>query len=529
MRILSMKPGHDGSIALIEDNQLRFSLEAEKDSFSRFTELTPSAVIEALALCDGPPDVLCLSGWVKGFHSVEPPIGAGYYGWDESAVQVSPSSVFGRDVHLFTSTHERSHLMSYGMSPYPQGQPCYALVWEGNIGSFYEIDEAGRVTRLESVLEDPGNKYQYVFALADKTMPDDSAAFRFENAGKLMALAAFADGSRPTPDETELIDYIMSRESIIRSTPKSELRESRFYNIGAEAQELKNVAARLSDTIFDRFLDFAQRTLVKGHPLLISGGCGLNCTWNTKWRETGLFSSVFVPPCTNDTGSAIGTAVDAQRHFTGDAKISWDVYAGEEFHHDVEPADFDATPLRLDTVAALLEQGNVLAWVQGRYEMGPRALGNRSILAAPFDTRTRDRLNAIKGREGYRPIAPVCREEEVATHMEWEGESPYMLHFQQMRSDRLAAVTHVDGTARAQTVRRQQNPVLHDLLTAFKVRTRYGVLCNTSLNHKGRGFINRTSDLAEYVPTAGLDGFVAGDRLYVPRPTGQKEHHERHQ
>ena len=96
------------------------------------------------------------------------------------------------------------------------------------------------------------------------------------------------------------------------------------------------------------FYDYAERNLTEGLPLLISGGCGLNCDWNRMWRECGLFSSVFVPPCPNDSGSALGTAIDAQWFYTGRATIDWDVYAGETFVEDVvpDPARYDGPAAR---------------------------------------------------------------------------------------------------------------------------------------------------------------------------------------
>lgn len=514
---MSFKPGHDGAVASLHDRMLEYSIESEKDSHARYADLTPETMLEALDQADDVPDVVCLSGWVKGFHSADRPMGAGYFGWDTSKTQVSERRVFGRRVRWFSSTHERSHLLSaYGMSPYPQGEPCYALVWEGNIGSFYEITADVEVIRLAQVMEDPGNKYQYVFALADQTTTSEHGGFRFSNAGKLMALAGCADGSPVTGSERELIDWVLSRSSILLTSPKDGLADSPFYNVGVESQALKNLAAHHSAAIFDRFHTVASARLKKGYPLLVAGGCGLNCDWNTRWRECGLFDDVFVPPCPNDAGSAIGTAVDAQLHFDGNAKISWNVYAGPSFVYDVPvPSTFTREPLDVARVAGLLAEGAVVAWVQGRAEIGPRALGNRSLLAAPFQVASRDRLNEIKAREGYRPIAPVCREEDVSSYFDWTGSSPYMLYFHKVLDTRLRAVTHADGTARAQTVRVDQNPRLHALLTAFADRTGVGVLCNTSLNFPGRGFINRTSDLVEYVDDRDLEGFVLDDGLHL--------------
>jgi predicted NodU family carbamoyl transferase len=155
--------------------------------------------------------------------------------------------------------------------------------------------------------------------------------------------------------------------------------------------------------------------------------------------------------------------------------------------------------------------------VQGRYEIGPRALGNRSLLAAPFTKATTELLNRIKRRESYRPIAPVCLEEQVSTWFDWRWPSPHMLYFQTVESDDLRAVTHDDRSARVQTVSAKQNRPLYELLSAFARLTGVGVLCNTSLNFPGHGFINRMSDLLRFVIEREVEALVVGDRLYTRR------------
>ncbi|MGW5235374.1 carbamoyltransferase C-terminal domain-containing protein, partial [Streptomyces nodosus] len=270
MRILSFKPGHDGTVALIEDGHLVFSHESEKDSFPRYTDITPSALLHAAEQLDGPPDVVCLSGWIKGFHSVDPPVGAGYFGHDESGILTGESRFFGSPVRTFSSTHERSHLLSaYGMSGLEPRQPCYALVWEGNIGSFYAFAPDLQVRRLSTVLEDPGNKYQHIFALADPSTSREHGGFRFSNAGKLMALTGFARDTALSRAERELIEYLLDQPSILLTAPKEKLAWSPFHDIGVESQEFKDLAAKHSRAIFDRFLAVAERELTEGLPLLI--------------------------------------------------------------------------------------------------------------------------------------------------------------------------------------------------------------------------------------------------------------------
>jgi len=314
------------------------------------------------------------------------------------------------------------------------------------------------------------------------------------------------------------MNFLLNAEHV-RLDLYERLDSSSYYNVGIDDAEFRNFAGIFSDRIFETFHRFAAANLRKGLPLVISGGCGLNCDWNTKWKETELFSDVFVPPVANDSGSAIGTAIDAQLHFTGDAKIEWDVYSGLLFDTGagVDLGLFDVRDVSYDDVAAMLEAGLILGWVNGRFEIGPRALGNRSILAAPFSAETTKRLNDIKQREQFRPIAPVVLEEDASRWFGCHRPSPFMLFTFGVTTDALAAVTHVNGTARLQTVSPGTNRPLHDLLVAFKARTGYGVLCNTSLNFSGKGFINNLTDLASYTTARDLDGFVVEGRAYLNR------------
>ncbi|WP_280736353.1 carbamoyltransferase C-terminal domain-containing protein [Sinorhizobium numidicum] len=516
MRIISIKPDHDGAIAALDTSaaELIYSYEPEKDSFPRYSAINPTTVLDAAGRLDAIPDVIAIGGWRKTAMASDSAVTAGYEGVAQGSEVVGEKTLFGRKVHFYSSTHERSHLWgTYGMSPFPAGMPCYLLIWEGVFGDFYEIDERLRVVHLGKVMASPGDKYAFLYALADP----NRGRLHVEDAGKLMALSAYGQTGSPDRDEQALIDFLLPRHGILSSSVRKEdLRSSPYHNIGVTHQKFTNLAKRVSDAIFDSFHTFAKKNLTKGFPLLIAGGCGLNCEWNRRWLETNLFSDVFIPPCANDTGSAIGTAVDAMRHFTGNAKIKWNVYSGQPFILD----DFDRTgvevhPLDYHQVASALLDDKVIGWVQGNCEIGPRALGNRSILAAPFSKATHERLNRIKKREGFRPIAPVCLEEDIARHFDLTRPSPYMLLFQKVIDSRLKAVTHVDGTARAQTVSREQNLHLFQLLTSFKARSGVGVLCNTSLNFNGAGFINRASDLLTYAQATGLDGFVINDAFYL--------------
>jgi len=518
MKILSFKSGHDGTVAGVDsaDDSLLFSYEAEKNSFPRYTPVTPDTFIDAGLWFKDLPDVLALSGWSRNGIDHVTTSGAGYFGTGAGAETVGKRTFFGKTVDYYTSTHERAHIWcSYALSPFAQGEPCYVLLWEGVLGDFYEIDRDLNIHHRGRVMTSPGTRFAFLYALADPDFPISGGELRPADPGRLMAACAFGEGGPAEEEEQALIDQILSIDTTTDPLRKSSFVNSPYFNIGTDSQRLKNLATKLSDAIFKQFQDFAETHLQKGYPLIIAGGCGLNGNWNAKWEKSGLFRKVFVPPTTGDSGCAIGTAVDAMRHFTGRAKLNWSVYSGQSFCDD--KADLEgltATELNLKHVAQALYDGKIIGWTRGNCEIGPRALGNRSILAAPFNAETRARLNRIKGRAENSPVAPSCLEEDAHLHFDLEGSSPYMLSFHQVIDPSLAAVTHVDGSARVQTVRRDQNAFFYDLLAEFKAITGVGVLCNTSLNFKNSGFINSTSDLAHYAQQVGLDGFVAGNTFY---------------
>jgi hydroxymethyl cephem carbamoyltransferase len=518
MKIESLNTfGHDGSYVLLEDETLVCSIEGEKDSQDRQSLLNEEK-INQLSISNPDIKVSCYP----------------LFGVDGSIR--SSRNILG--VEEFRSSHERAHIMcAYGMSPYPQGQPCYVLCYEGQIGRFYYIDESLSITKFPTTLVQPGFRYESVFELANNRL---STRISHSAPGKLMALTGFArkQGNKWSDFINKLLDvpplfqleknwkeYNLDSIDIEKGVDKEIIkfltdRTPEFTALcdplknmgGVESQEFKDFSHYFSQAIFDRFYNDAKKFVTKKIPLLITGGCGLNCDWNTQWKECGLFSDVFIPPVCNDSGIAIGLAVDAQWSYIKKAKINWSPYTGEEFIDDIS---LEYQSLNLEKIVSLLLKGEIVAWVQGKYEIGPRALCHRSLLSSPFDAAMQDKLNKIKQRENYRPIAPVCIENEVSKFFDWSGPSPYMLQFMDVKNPNLKAVTHVDGTARTQTLNKEQDEKTYNLLKSFEVKTGYPILCNTSLNFLGKGFINRMSDLKKYTMNAGINVIVVNNRMYI--------------
>jgi carbamoyltransferase len=169
-----------------------------------------------------------------------------------------------------------------------------------------------------------------------------------------------------------------------------------------------------------------------------------------------------------------------------------------------------------DEVAELLVHDQVIGWFQQRMEFGPRALGARSILASPLHASMQERLNDIKDREDFRPVAPVVLEEEAAKWFTDAGSSPFMLFVYDVQPEKagiIPAVRHIDGTARIQTINREQHPLYYDLLKAFQARTGVPVLVNTSFNTRGEPIVCTHRDAIECFWTSPLDALVIGPFL----------------
>jgi carbamoyltransferase len=216
--------------------------------------------------------------------------------------------------------------------------------------------------------------------------------------------------------------------------------------------------------------------------------------------------------------------IDAQERKTSDRSFVMDhAYWGPEYKDDEIKAflDWTKTPYRrlenvAEETAALLAQDKIIGWYQGRMEFGPRALGSRSILASPIHANMQARLNEVKDREDFRPVAPVVMEEEAGEWFEQAGYSPFMLFVYKVKEDKkdkIPAVTHVDGTARIQTINRQQHPRYYDLLKAFKEKTGVPVLINTSFNTLGKPIVCTPRDALEAFWSSPFDALVMGSFL----------------
>jgi carbamoyltransferase len=255
--------------------------------------------------------------------------------------------------------------------------------------------------------------------------------------------------------------------------------------------------------------------------LTMAGGVALNCVANSRiWRETP-FEHVWVQPASGDSGTALGAALRVAADLGDDVRPMGTAALGRGWS-DEELAGwlgragvaFDRPDDICEAVADCLADDGIVAWFQGRSEFGPRALGHRSLLADPRNPDNLERLNDVKGREQFRPVAPmVLAEEAAAIFSGGPVPSPYMLFTHDVADPwraRIPTVVHVDGTARIQTVDRRDNPLMHRVIEGFAARTGVPVVVNTSLNTAGRPMVDDPRDALECLGSAPVDLLAIG-------------------
>ena len=385
-----------------------------------------------------------------------------------------------------------------------------------HVGKGQDLTEHGAVTMPHSL----GLLYEQVTSYLGYLHSSDEY--------KVMALASFGK-----PEYVDILrksvrllgggQYVVEPLNLIELCGPPRARggalEQRHYNLARSLQQvLEEITLDLASWLHE----------LTGEPrLCLAGGVALNCVLNARIRSASPFKEVWVQPAAGDAGTALGAAlwIDARVCPTSGARRSTmehvflgPAYEDQEIEAVLRRAKVSYRRLHHipEDTAELLERDLIVGWFQGAMEFGPRALGARSILASPIDPAMQDRLNDIKDREDFRPVAPVVLEEDAADWFADARVSPFMLFVFDVKSDkamRIPAVRHVDGTARVQTINRTQHPLYYDLIKAFKRRTGVPVLVNTSFNVRGEPIVCTPRDALSAFFSSPLDALVIGPFL----------------
>jgi len=317
-----------------------------------------------------------------------------------------------------------------------------------------------------------------------------------------------------------------------------------------EAPELsqfhKDVARSLQEVVNEVMVALATKVLRETgqQRLCLAGGVALNCVANGEILRQAPVEDIFIQPSAGDAGGAMGAALWAWHDVLRQPRV-WkldDVYLGPGYSDAEVQEALDASGAvyrrlerqeLLESTAELIDTAHVVGWYQGRLEWGPRALGHRSILGDARHPEMRTIINMkIKMREGFRPFAPSVLEEQVGRYFELDRPSPYMLLVAQVREDHqdLPAITHVDNSARIQTISRDQDELYYDLIDAFHQRTGCAVIINTSMNVRGEPIVNTPDDAYRCFMRTDMDALVCGpflmmkaDQPQVELPSAQEE------
>ena len=300
--------------------------------------------------------------------------------------------------------------------------------------------------------------------------------------------------------------------------------EQIHYDIAASAQLV------LEDILLKMVNHVHKKTSMKN--LCLGGGVALNGVANYRILKEGPFENIHIPPSPGDGGSAIGCAQylyychkKIKRKIEHDIKNN--IFVGPSYSNDEIRSFLDTNKIDykfletnslLETTAKLISEGNVVGWYQGKMEWGPRALGNRSILADPRNAKMKDILNEkIKHRESFRPFAPCILEEYASEYFDIDIPSPYMLLVAPVKKpEKIPAVTHVDGTGRLQTVSKGTNPLFYDLINEFYKITDVPVLINTSMNVRGEPIVNTIEQAYNMIIKTDMDYIVLGNHV-IPK------------
>jgi carbamoyltransferase len=345
---------------------------------------------------------------------------------------------------------------------------------------------------------------------------------------KVMALAAYGE---PAHLEQMRDAVTVHGDGTFRTRPIAwdtlATRRTEDQPWGPEHADLAaSVQVRLEEVLLELVRWLHRRTGETA--LTMAGGVALNCVANSRLAADGPFEDIWVQPAAGDSGTALGAAMRVAHELGDDVEPMPGAALGrgwsdEEIETRLRTAKVAFTRSRdiADDVAEALADDRVVAWFQGRSEYGPRALGKRSLLANPTRAENLERLNDIKGREQFRPVAPMVLSQRAAEIFDGPLPSPYMLFTHRVRPgwlERIPAAVHVDGTSRIQTVDAHEEPLVASMISAFERRSGIPVVINTSLNTAGRPMVDDPRDALECFGSAPVDLLAIGPFL-VQRST----------
>lgn len=564
MRILGLKLSHDAGVAAFDGDQCLFSIEMEKvGNNPRYTAMPSWEALEKVLGTEGLSlsdfDTIVVDGWKYGFVKQPQRLDvAPYHEYDGKShgdpllrhVFHAPRGVFRGHSSYASYHHMTGHIMgAYATSPFSEDKvPAAVITWDGgqNARAHYVHPQDRNVMYIGSLIEfygilyslmgyyfGPYRKESVVSDVINPALAEDNLFGAYEWPGKLMAYIGSG----------EVHEVLLSRmraigERLEAGVRRSPARHRLDYNQNGiiEHEFMRGVVQAASKfdlppadvlltlhTYLERLLvERAMEMLPKGIALCFAGGSALNIKWNSALRECGHFSDVWVPPFPNDAGSAFGAACCELAREHDIWSVKWSAYSGPKLIKTEHRMGWSRTAMQPHELGWLLAEQpeEPVVVLHGRAEVGPRALGHRSIMMSPRLPENKERLNKVKGREGFRPVAPICLEEYAPEIFLPGTPDPHMLFDHSVRASwlrNIPAVVHIDETARLQTINRRQCPTTYAILSGHHLASGIPLVCNTSANHHGTGFFPSIADAQAWAVEHSVKYVWADGYLFARR------------
>jgi len=460
--ILGLNFGHDGSVCLVRDGKLEFAIATERitkvKKQSSFTEEVIDYFLDSTGISIDDIDCIATNDFKQEVFG--------------NQYLVEEFSIKGKSIKTYIIPHHLAHCASaYYTSPYDEAY-CFSMDCSMGKPEANSLVAYGRGKNIKAMYC-PAEMVGVLYGEVTERLGLGPALHK---AGTTMGLASYG-----TPFD---FDYQSYTDDI---------------------KHKMNVAASVQDLFEKKVLNVLSEIDDKTDNLCLSGGSFLNCNANSKVVIHSKFKNVHHFPACGDDGTSVGSALYVAHHILGEPRHDYQqkdlCYTGREYQSQTPDYEY---------IAKQLADGKIIGFFQGKSEFGPRALGNRSILADPRNFHHRELINhVVKNREWFRPFAPVTLEECYQDWFDFPIPSPYMLYTAQVKQpEKIPAVTHVDGSARFQTVTEESNKHYYEIIRAFGKLTGVPVLLNTSLNGNGQPILETEEDAREFYKNSKLDMMV---------------------